>query len=213
MATIVSVSELRSILGVSTSLYNDAYLTDVIDTAEAVILPMLVKYSSPIDRVALQDNIATYYVLGDNNFSVGQSVVITNVGSPFNGIFTILQSSNLDYDSFVLRSNSRIFLDGSYREFNGFFTVAITNADITERKVIPSGLATLSGASTYVGNSAVESAVLAVSVEVFQSRIAPGGQIEGVDFTSVSPYRLGRSLFNRVSGLLGAFIDTDSMVQ
>jgi hypothetical protein len=213
MATIVSVSELRSILGVSTSLYNDAYLTDVIDTAEAVILPMLVKYSSPIDRVALQDNIATYYVLGDNNFSVGQSVVITGVGSPFNGTFTILQSSNLDYDSFVLRSNSRIFLDGSYREFNGFFTVAITNADINERKVIPSGLATLSGASTYVGNSAVESAVLAVSVEVFQSRIAPGGQIEGIDFTSVSPYRLGRSLFNRVSGLLGAFIDTDSMVQ
>jgi len=213
MATIVTVSELRSILGVSTSLYNDAYLEDVIDTAESVILPMLVKYSSPIDVVALQDNIATYYVLGDNNFSVGQSVVVTGVGAPFNGTFTILESSNLDYDSFVLRSNSRIFLDGSYREFNGFFTVAITNADITERKVIPSGLATLSGASTYVGNSAVESAVLAVSVEVFQSRIAPGGQIEGIDFTQVSPYRLGRSLFNRVSGLLGAFIDTDSMVQ
>ena len=213
MATIVTVAELRSILGVSTSLYNDAYLTDIIDTAESVILPMLVKYSSPIDVVSLQDNIATYYVLGDNNFSVGQSVVVTGVGAPFNGTFTILESSNLDYDSFVLRSNSRIFLDGSYREFNGFFTVAITNADITERKVIPSGLATLSGASTYVGNSAVESAVLAVSVEVFQSRIAPGGQIEGIDFTNVSPYRLGRSLFNRVSGLLGAYIDTDSMVQ
>lgn len=213
MATIVTASELRSVLGVSSSLYNDAYLTDVIDTAEAVILPMLVKYSSPIDVVLLQDNIATYYVLGDNNFSAGQSVVVTGVGAPFNGTFTILESSNLDYDSFVLRSNSRIFLDGSYREFNGFFTVAITNADITERKVIPSGLATLSGAATYVGVSAVESAVLAVSVEVFQSRIAPGGQIEGIDFTNVSPYRLGRSLFNRVSGLLGAYIDTDSMVQ
>jgi hypothetical protein len=213
MATIVTPAELRSVLGVSNSLYNDAYLTDVIDTAESVILPMLVKYSSPIDVVALQDNIATYYVLGDNNFSVDQSVVVTGVGAPFNGTFTILESSNLDYDSFILRSNSRIFLDGSYREFNGFFTVAITNADITERKVIPSGLATLSGASTYVGNAAVESAVLAVSVEVFQSRIAPGGQIEGIDFTQVSPYRLGRSLFNRVSGLLGAYIDTDSMVQ
>ena len=213
MPTIVTAAELRSVLGVSTALYNDAYLNDVIDTAETVILPMLVKYSSPIDVVSLQDNIATYYVLGDNNFSTGQSVVVTGVGSPFNGTFTILESSNLDYDSFVLRSNSRIFLDGSYREFNGFFTVALINADITERKVIPSGLATLSGASTYVGNAAVESAVLAVSVEVFQSRIAPGGQIEGIDFTQVSPYRLGRSLFNRVSGLLGAFIDTDSMVQ
>jgi hypothetical protein len=213
MATIVTAAELRSVLGVSSSLYNDAYLTDVIDTAEAVILPMLTRYSSPIDRVSLTDNIATYSVLGDNNFSEGQSVVITNVGSPFNGTFTILESSNYDEDDFIIRSNSRVFLNGDYREFNGYFTVAITNADIIERKVIPSGLATLSGASTYVGVAAVESAVLAVSVEVFQSRIAPGGQIEGIDFTQVSPYRLGRSLFNRVSGLLGAYIDVETMVQ
>lgn len=189
MASIVTVAELRSVLGVSTSLYNDAYLTDVIDTAEAVILPMLVKYASPISAVELQDNIAHYYVLGDNQFSAGQSVVITGCGSPFNGTFTI---SDADED---------------------VFTVAIANADIDLKNVIPSGLATLSGAATYVGVSAVESAVLAVSVEVFQSRIAPGGQIEGVDFTQVSPYRLGRSLFNRVSGLLGPYIDTDSMVQ
>jgi hypothetical protein len=213
MATIVTAAELRSVLGVSSSLYNDAYLTDVIDTAEAVILPMLTRYSSPIDVVSLTDNIATYSVLGDNNFSEGQSVVITGVGSPFNGTFTILESSQYEQDAFIVKSNSRVFLNGAYREFDGYFTVAITSADIIERKVIPSGLATLSGASTYVGVAAVESAVLAVSVEVFQSRIAPGGQIEGVDFTSVSPYRLGRSLFNRVSGLLGAYIDTDSMVQ
>jgi hypothetical protein len=213
MATIVTASELRSVLGVSSSLYNDAYLTDVIDTAEAVILPMLVKYSSPIDVVSLTDNIATYSVLGDNNFSEGQNVVVTGVGSPFNGTFTILESSNYDQDAFILKSNSKVFLNGDYREFSGYFTVAITNANIKERKVIPSGLATLSGASTYVGVSAVESAVLAVSVEVFQSRIAPGGQIEGVDFTQVSPYRLGRSLFNRVSGLLGQYLDVETMVQ
>jgi hypothetical protein len=213
MATIVTAAELRSVLGVSSSLYNDAYLTDVIDTAEAVILPMLTTYSSPIDVVSLTDNIATYSVLGDNNFSEGQSVVVTGVGSPFNGTFTILESSHYDQDAFIIKSNSRVFLNGDYREFDGYFTVAITNADIVERKVIPSGLATLSGASTYVGVSAVESAVLAVSVEVFQSRIAPGGQIEGIDFTQVSPYRLGRSLFNRVSGLLGAYIDVETMVQ
>jgi len=213
MPTIVTVAELRSILGVSTALYSDAYLADVIDTAESVILPMLVRYASPIASVELESNIATYRVLGDNNFSQGQSVVITGCGSPFNGTFTILESSNIDAEGYIAQSDSRIFIDSIYAEFTGYFTVAITSADIIQRKVIPSGLATLSGASTYVGNSAVESAVLAVSVEVFQSRIAPGGQIEGVDFTTVSPYRLGRSLFNRVSGLLGPFIDTDSMVQ
>jgi hypothetical protein len=213
MASIVTVAELRSILGVSVSLYSDAYLTDVIDTSEAVILPMLVKYASPISKVQLENNVATYAVLGNNNFSDGQSVVITGCGSPFNGTFTILESSNLDFDDIVINSNQRIFIDGLYKDFNAFFTVSITNADISERNVIPSGLATLSGAATYVGVSAVESAVLAVAVEVFQSRIAPGGQIEGVDFTSVSPYRLGRSLFNRVSGLLGQYLDVETMAQ
>lgn len=213
MASIVTVAELRSILGVSTSLYSDAYLTDVIDTSEAVILPMLVKYASPISKVQLENNVATYAVLGNNNFSEGQSVVITGCGSPFNGTFTILESSNLDFDDIVINSNQRIFIDGLYKDFTAYFTVAITNADISERNVIPSGLATLSGAATYVGVPAVESAVLAVAVEVFQSRIAPGGQIEGIDFTSVSPYRLGRSLFNRVSGLLGPYLDVETMAQ
>ena len=213
MASIVTVAELRSILGVSVSLYSDAYLTDVIDTSEAVILPMLVKYASPISKVQLENNVATYAVLGNNNFSDGQSVVITGCGSPFNGTFTILESSNIDFDDVVINSNQRIFIDGLYKDFSAYFTVAITNADISERNVIPSGLATLSGAATYVGVSAVESAVLAVAVEVFQSRIAPGGQIEGVDFTSVSPYRLGRSLFNRVSGLLGQYLDVETMAQ
>jgi hypothetical protein len=189
MASIVTVAELRSILGVSSALYNDAYLTDIIDTAEQVILPMLTRYAQPIDAVELEDNVATFHTLGAHEFSLTQSVVITGCGSPFNGTFTITGVPD-DYE----------------------FSVALTNADIVKRNVIPSGLATLSGASTYVGVSAVESAVLVVSVEVFQSRVAPGGQIEGVDFTP-TPYRMGRSLFNRCVGLLGPYIDVESIVQ
>ncbi len=189
MASIVTVAELRSILGVSTALYSDAYLTDIIDTAEQVILPMLTKYAQPIDAVELESNVATYHTLGAHEFSLTQSVVITGCGTPFNGTFTITAVPS-DFA----------------------FSVSLTNADILAKNVIPSGLATLSGASTYVGVSAVESAVLVVSVEVFQSRVAPGGQIEGVDFTP-TPYRMGRSLFNRCVGLLGAYIDVESIVQ
>jgi len=189
MPTIVQVAELRSILGVSSALYNDAYLADIIDTAEQVILPMLTRYAQPIDAVELEDNVATFHTLGAHEFSLTQSVVITGCGSPFNGTFTVTAVPD-DYE----------------------FSVALTNADIVKRNVIPSGLATLSGASTYVGVSAVESAVLVVSVEVFQSRVAPGGQIEGVDFAP-TPYRMGRSLFNRTVGLLGPYIDVESIVQ
>ena len=189
MPTIVTASELRSILGVSSSLYNDAYLNDLIDTAENVVLPLLVKYAAPIGKAELSDNVATFTTVGEHKFSVDQQVVIAGVSVTFNGTRTITDVSDDSTE----------------------FTAAITASDVKEFNVIPSGTATLSGASTYVGNPNVESAVLAVAVEVFQARTAAGGNIEGVDF-AVTPFRLGRSLFNRVSGLLGSYLDVESMV-
>jgi hypothetical protein len=190
MPTIITATQLRTVLGVSTSLYSDSVLDDIIDTAEAVILPLLTSYSVPIDAVSLVDNVAYFATATLNPFGEGQSVVISGCGTPFNGTRTVTTS--------LLNDDA--------------FSAAVTNADVISRNVIPSGLATLSGATTYVGNSAVETAVTVVSVEVFQSRTAPGGQIEGVDF-SPTPFRMGRSLYNRVSGLLGALVDVGSIAQ
>ena len=60
MPAIVTASSLRSILGVSASLYDDKYLNDIIDTTESVILPMLVTYKSPVAKAELDDNVATF---------------------------------------------------------------------------------------------------------------------------------------------------------
>ena len=188
MPTIITASQLRSVLGVSSALYDDTYLNQIIDTAETVILPMLTTFKSPIQATSLSDNVATFTTLGIHEFTEGQSVVITGCGSPYNGTRAVL-ADNL----------------GQYT-----FSQSITNADILEANVIPSGVAALSGGSTYVGNAAVQSAVYTVSVEVFQARLAGGGQIEGVDF-SPTPFRMGRSLFNKCVGLLGSYIDTESM--
>lgn len=57
----------------------------------------------------------------------------------------------------------------------------------------------------------VKEAVLAVSVDMWQNRQAPGGQLSGVDFQP-APYRLGRSLLAKVSGLLGPYLDTEGMI-
>jgi len=190
MPTIITAAQLRAVLGVSSSLYNDAVLDDCIDAAEIVILPMLTTFSVPIQSVSLTDNIATFETTLPHEFTEGSSVVIAGCGSPFNGTRTV----NADPLEFVLTCN-------------------ITNADVLFKNIIPAGTATLTNAANYVGNSAVEQAVLAVSVEVFTSRNQAGGQMEGVDFTNVSPYRLGRSLFNRVSGLLGSYIDVESIAQ
>jgi len=175
---------------VSSSLYNDAYLDDIIDTAEGVILPILTQNTTAIVSYKLVSNVAFFYTREPHTFAVGQSVVVTKMPAPFTATFTITKAEDL------------------------YFTAALTNADVTIRQIIPNGIATLSGygaATYYIGNANVESAILAVSVEVFQSRTAAGGQIEGVDF-SPTPFRMGRSLTNRCIGLLGDLVDTRSMV-
>jgi len=191
MPSIVSTQQLRSVLGVSVSLYPDSYLDEIINTAEAVILPMLVANTSAINAYKLESNVATYYTQRAHHFVAGQSVVVAGLPAPFSATITVVD----------------------VKEFH--FTAAITSADVTLRDIIPTGTATLSGysaAEIYANSAPIESAVLAVSVEVFQSRVAAGGQIEGVDFQS-TPYRMGRSLTNRVSTLLMPFLDVETVVQ
>ena len=193
MPSIVTASQLRSVLGVSSALYSDAYLDDIIDTSEGVILPLLTAHSVAVTYVEIETNVAYFTTQMAHQFVEGQSIILAGiVPATFNGTRTVT--------------------DDHLSEF--IFTTALVNSDITLRATIPAGRATLSGQAAsviYIGNSNVESAVLNVSVEVFQSRVAPGGQIEGVDF-SPSPFRMGRSLYNRISGLLGNQVDVNSVI-
>jgi hypothetical protein len=204
MPSIITASELRTVLGVSVALYSDAYLDGIIDSAEQVILPLLTANQNAIAAVYLQNNVAYYITQKPNSFVADQNVVISGcVPATFNGTKTV--TSNY-YDPFP-------YLPFAYPAPYFYFTCAVTNADITFRPVIPAGVAYLSGANAatlYASTDAVEQAVTIVSVEIFQSVVAPGGQIEGVDFTP-SPYRMGRSLQNRVIGLLGNYIDVSTM--
>ena len=189
--SIVTPSELRSVLGVSSSLYNDTYLQKIIDTSELTILPLLVSYSSAVTNRRIASNVATFTTNTPHNYIVGSSVVVATVDATFNGTYTVTA------------------VNGEFE-----FSYAKTNADIAFNAVIPHGVTYLSGydaATIYASNPAVYEAIIVVSVEVFQSITAAGGQIEGVDFT-VSPYRMGRSLLNRVIGILGKSLDTGAML-
>ena len=191
MPSIVTASSLRSVLGVSSALYNDAYLQKIIDTSELVILPLLVSYSSAVTHRSIQSNVATLTTNTPHNYIAGSSAVVTGVDATFNGTYTVTAT------------------DGEY-----VFSYAKTNADINMNAVIPSGETYLSGkdaATIYAANPAVYEAIIVISVEVFQSITAAGGQIEGIDF-QVSPYRMGRSLLNRVIGILGKSLDTGAML-
>jgi len=204
MPAIITVASLRTVLGVSVSLYSDAYLEGIIDSAEQVILPLLTANENAVAAVYLQGNVGYFITQKPNTFVAGQSVVVSGcVPATFNGTQTV--TSNF-YDPFP-------YLPFAYPAPYFYFTTAITNSDITFRPVIPAGRVYLSGADAatlYASTDAVEQAVTIVSVEIFQSVVAAGGQIEGVDFTP-SPYRMGRSLMNRVVGLLSPYVDVSTM--
>jgi hypothetical protein len=191
MPAIVTASQLRTVLGVSVSLYSDAYLDEIINTSEAVILPMLVANTSAIQSYKLESNVAYFYTERNHHFVAGQTVIVTGLPAPFTATHTVVSVTPYS------------------------FTAALTSSNVTLREIIPMGTATLQGysaADLYATSAPIESAVLAVSVEVFQSRVAAGGEIQGVDFAS-TPYRMGRSLTNRVSTLLQPFLDVEGICQ
>jgi hypothetical protein len=175
------------VLGIG-NIYPGNVVQAVVDAAENIILSYLIFDDVAINAVELTDNAARFYCY-DNTFVVGQALTVTGCGSPFNGSRTV---TRVGFDEYGV----------------SFFDAAITNADITKRKVIPTGRAVLTNqAALYDNTPEVKEAALAVACDIWITRTGTLGQ-QGVDFQSPAPYRLGRSMFTRVSGLLGKHLDT-----
>ena len=189
---IISASDLRSVIGVSQSLYSDAYLDQIIASSEEILLPILNSYQFAIDSFEVKDNIVYFYTIRPNLFVEGQSVVVTGCGAIDDTYTVEARTANL------------------YR-----FSAAVIAADSIVTPVIPAGVAVLDGSSAadlYANNDAIKNALLGLSTDIFQAVIAPGSQIEGVDFAQTI-YRTGRAMINRQMGLLTPFLDTETICQ
>jgi hypothetical protein len=188
---IITADELRAVLGVSDSLYSDVYLESMIASAEGAILPLLTGYQSAITGIRVKDSIAYYTTQRVSYFVPGQVVEISGCGNAFNLNVTVTDDRIEPY----------------------LFTTATVAPDQIFTPVMPAGLAILDSKTAteiYQNVQPVKSALLVVSVEVFQSITAPGNTSAQVDFQP-SPFVLGRSLQNRVVGLLAPFIDVETM--
>jgi hypothetical protein len=193
MPSIVTASQLRAILGVSVSLYSDAQLDQIIDSAEQTILPLLTQYQSSVTFANVSDSVIYFTTQRPNYFVPGQAVVVSGAGT-YSATYTVTDDRIEPY----------------------LFTAATAASDRTyPLPFIPAATATLSGGSAaalYASTPPVENAILVVSVEIFQSITAPGNQIMSDNFQP-APFILGRSLTNRVIGLLGPFLDVETMAQ
>ena len=184
---LITLAELKAVLGIG-DIYADAIVQACADSAENIILSYLTFDDVAIKAVSLTSNVARFFCY-DNTFVIGQVLTVTGCGSPFNGSQTV---TAVGVDEFGVT----------------YFEAAEINADITKRMVIPNGRAVLtSQAALYDTTPEVREAALAVACDIWITRTGTLGQ-QGVDFQSPAPYRLGRSMLTRVSGLLGKHLDT-----
>jgi len=189
--SITSVATLRSALGVG-ALYADATLQEVCDAADNVLIPFLwtndnfnVAHSNTTTEATLYfDEVVT------GTYYVGQSVIITKNGSPFNGTKTITGV-------------------GEYS-----ITYAVTGSPTASEyhPVVPYGVVSGVTQNTYSTIPAIQEASLMIAIDIWQSRQAPSSGGVTVDGYAPSPYRMGNTLLARVRGLLAPYLDPRSMV-
>jgi hypothetical protein len=185
--SLTTVAELRSTLGVGT-LYSDATLQEVCDAADAVMLPMLWAKDYYAIAHSKTTTTATLYFDTVHDFIIGDSVVISNCGSAWNGTKTITAV-------------------GDYT-----ITYTISAATATDKNTImPYGKVAGDITTDWTTDTAVQNAALMVSVDIWQARTATLGGSNLVDFQP-SPYRMSAQLLAKVRGLIAHALDPRSMV-
>jgi hypothetical protein len=183
----IDLDELRTTLGVGT-LYPDSTLQQVADAAENLIDGLLDYNRCSIASAQLSNNVVTYWTADRHTLSIGDSVTVSGTDTTFNGTFTVVSRNDF------------------------WFTVAKTASNTELKRYKPFGQAILvSQALIYDSVPSVREAALAVAIEIFQQRTAPGGTMQAVDFTP-GPHRLGQALLTRVRGLLAPYMDMGGLV-
>ena len=199
---LVTRSELTDTLNIGT-LYPNEVLDQVIGAAENSILSLLIRDRHFIDQACCTASveppgtgtIVRFRTTAPHGFRVGTVIRIGEFPRQ-NWSNRELTVSDVPEDNIVVATSSTPWSPG-----------------VTEpTPIVPNGLVYREASRAfYDAIPEIREAALAIAVDIFQSRVAPGGQMQAIDFTP-GPYRLGASLKSRVSGLLGRWMDTGTLV-
>ena len=213
-AVYVTQQELRTNLGIGT-LYADATVEEVCQTAEDLINQYLWFNTAPVVGTALQSNVVTLMLANPNAFVTGQNIVVSGCGATFNGTHTITGTIP---PSTGTTSLIPVFMyqygQVNYPNGYSFVQYARTSANQNFHKVVPYGVATGPDHKTqsYATTPAIREAAMIIAVDIWQARqVSQTGGV-GMDGISASPYRMGYQLINRVRGLIQPYSSPASLV-
>ena len=213
-ATYVTKAELRTNLGIG-SLYTDATVEEVCQTAEDLLKQYLWFNEAPVVGAQLQNNVATLVLANPGIFVVGQTVAIEGCGHPYGGSQVITGAwPGTTVPVSIATAFWSTYAFSSYPTGYSIIQFAETHANDPFHRIIPSGKAV--GPDTketdYAATPAVREAAMIIAVDIWQARqVSQTGGV-GMDGVTASPYRMGYQLINRVRGLIQPYSNPNSLV-
>jgi hypothetical protein len=186
-----TVAELKAALGVG-SLYSDATIQEVCDAADDVLLPFLWKnenYNIAHSNTTTEGTLYFEEVV-TGTYYVGQSVVITKNGSPFNGTKTL---TGVGENSIT-------------------FAVTGTPTASEYHPCVPFGIVSGVTQNTYGTIPAVREASLMICVSIWTARQTNSGNGMMPDGSIGNMYSMSSQLIARVRGLIAPYLSPNSMV-
>lgn len=214
MADLVTVDELRSVLGVQT-LYTDAELESACTAASDIVDKQLWYNEFPVGSAAIYSGKAFLLVSANPSFANGQTVTIEGVGAHYNGSHTITGTY-----PWTNGSSSFPFYPWFPWTLQNFpagysmimYTAGDHPADENWHQILPYGKIKQSSVD-YTVVDAVRQAALMIAVDIWQARQSSNaGGISPDGSFGLSPYRMGNSLIGRVRGLISPYLSPRGMV-
>ena len=213
-ATYVTASELRTNLGIGT-LYSDATVEEVCQTAQDLLNQYLWFYSVPIVGAVVANNVATFVLASDGSFTTGQTVNVTNCGAKYNGnkVVTATYPWSTGSGSFPIFNYYFPYTALTFPRGYSLVQTAIDHENENYHLILPYGKMTGPDLQEtgYASTPAIREAAMILAVDIWQARqVSQTGGISP-DF-SPSPYRMGNTLMARVRGLIAPYTNPRSMV-
>ena len=213
MADYVTVAEVRAAIGIQ-DLYSDPDIESVCTAATDLIRKQLWHNEYPIIGVSLYNNYATAVLSAPLPIATGQSVTISGCGSLYNGTKTITgtypwSSGSASFNWWAVWPYVRNSFPNGY----SMIQWSQTHADDNYHLIVPYGkvAVTPTTMTAYETEPLIRLAALELAIDMWQARQQSNAGGISPDF-SPSPYRMGRSLLSRVSGLIAPFISPRGMV-
>ena len=210
----VTMAELRSNLGIGT-LYTDATVEECCQSAEDLISAYLWHNDAPVVGSSISNNVATLVLANPGIFVTGQSIIVSNCGSTYNGTYTLTGSfPGTTVPASIGTAFWSTYAFSSYPNGYSIIQYAKVSADDPFHFIKPYGraLGPEHKAQAYTATPAIREAAMIVAVDIWQSRqVSQTGGV-GMDGITASPYRMGYQLINRVRGLIQPYSSPNSLV-